>query len=154
MKKVVFLLLVLVTNLCFSQKKAMSFIPLLFDTSKVNINDKRERIEIKDSLLNDTLKIGFKVMLEFKYPINDTSKPICLNTIVLKCLEIKSFRTKKQYSIEFIRKNKWNRYKRDIWNRYSEILNYWYKNQPYEKMIYRQEYGDKGYFGGVLYAVP
>ncbi len=147
-------MLVLATNLCFSQKKAMSFIPILFDTSKVSINDKRERIEVKDSLLNDTLKIGFKVMLEFKYPLNDISKPVCINALILKRLDIKSFRTKKQYSIELVRKNKWNRCQRDIWNRYSEIFNYWYKNQPYEKMIYRHEYGDKGYFGGVLYAVP
>jgi hypothetical protein len=148
------LILVFVTNWGFSQKKAMTFLPILFDTVKVDIKDKRKRLEIKDTLFSDTVRIGFKVTLEFKYPLNDTTKAINIKSLKLISLDVKSLTTEKQYRIDLLRKNKWFKCKRDIWNRYSEIFNYWYWNQPYEKMIDRQAYGNKVYLGGVLYAIP
>lgn len=151
---VLLLMLVFATNLGFSQKKAMNFLPILFDTVKVDIKDKRKRLEIKDTLFSDTIRIGFKVSLEFKYPLSDTTKAINIKSVKLISLDVKSLTTEKQYRIDLLGKNKLSSCKREIWNRYSEIFNYWYWNQPYEKMIDREAYGNKAYLGGVLYAIP
>lgn len=155
MKETVLLLtFVFIVNLGFSQKKAMNFLPILFDTAKVDIKDKRKRLEIKDTLFSDTVRISFKVTLEFKYPLSDSTKVINVKSVKLVSLDVKSLTTEKQCRIDLLGKNKWSICQREIWNRYSEIFNYWYWNQPYEKMIYRQAYGNKAYFVGVLYAIP
>lgn len=155
MKRNTFILMfVLVSNLGFSQEKSMIFLPVLFDTVKMDIGYNRKRLEIKDTLLSDSFRIGFRVALEFKYPLSDVVKQITIKSVRLICLDIKSMSTKKQYSINLSGKTKWSRCQRDIWNRYSRIFNYWYWHQPYEKMIDRQAYGNKAYFGGVLYAIP
>jgi hypothetical protein len=138
----------------FSQEKVTKFLPILFDTIKVDVKYKRKRLEIKDTHLSDSLRIAFKVILEFKYPLSDTTKLINIKSVKLICLDVKYLTTNKQYSIDLLEKNKWSRCQKNIWNRYSKILNYWYWNQPYKKMIGRQAYGNKAYFGGVLYAMP
>jgi hypothetical protein len=155
MKKNIFILIfVLVTNFGFSQDKSNKFLPVLFDTAKVDIKYKRKRIEIKDALLLDSLKIVYKVALEFKYPLSNIFKPVIISSVKLINLDIKSLTTKKQYSINLFEKNKWSIYYGNIWYRYSKLFNYWYRNQPYNKMIDRESYGNKVYFGGVLYVSP
>jgi len=156
MKKIILFLLIFVfnINLGFSQKKAMDFLPVLFDTVIVGLNDMSKRLEIKDTLFSDTVRIGYKITLEFKHPLSDTTNAIYIKSVKLISLDIKSLTTEKQHSIDLLEKNKWSICERNIWNRYSEIFNYWYWNQPYEKMIDRQDYGNKAYFGGVIYAIP
>jgi len=148
------LMFVLVSNFGFSQEKSMKPLPVLFDTVKVDINYNRKRLEIKDTLLPDSLIMGFRVVLKFKYPLSDTSKKITIRSVRLICLDVKSLLTKKQYHIDLLGKSKWSRCQRDVWNRYSRIFNYWYWHQPYEKMIDRKAYGNKAYFGGILYVIP
>ncbi|WP_321333071.1 hypothetical protein [uncultured Bacteroides sp.] len=148
------LIFVLVSNSGFSQEKLMKYLPILFDTIKVDAKYNRKRLEIKDTLLSDSLRIGFRVALEFKYSLGNVIKRVTIRSVRLVYLDVQSLSTKKQWSIDLLGKAKWSRYQRDIWNRYSKILNYWYWNQPYEKMIDRKAYGKKAYFGGVLYVVP
>jgi len=155
MKKAAFILIfVLVFKLGFSQGNAMNFLPILFDTVKVDINHHGKRLEVRDSLLSDTLRIVFRVTIEFQYPLSDTTNLIKVENLKLTSLDVKFLTTKRQYSIDLLKKNKWSVCQRDIWNRYSKIINYWYWNQPYEKMIYKQSYGNKAYFVGVLYGIP
>ncbi len=155
MKKAAFILILVFSyNIGFSQEKATRFLPILFDTVKVDVKYKRKRLEIKDTHLSDSLRIAFRVKLEFKYPLSDTTKLINIKSVKLIRLDVKFLATKKQYSIDLLEKSKWSRCQGDIWTRYSKIFNYWYWNQPYEKMIDRQAYGNKADFGGVLYAMP
>lgn len=153
-KYALILILVLASNCGFSQKKSTRPLPVLFDTVNVDIRYKRKRLEIKDTLFSDSLRIGFKVFIEFKYPLNDTIKKITIKSIRLICLDIKSLSTREEHSIDLYGKTKWSNDQRDIWNRYSRNFNYWYRHQPYEKMIDRKAYGNRAYFGGVLYAMP
>lgn len=155
MKKIALIfILVFICNFGFCQKKIMKSIPILFDTVKVDISFKRKRLEIKDTHLSDSLRITFKVALEFKNSLNDTTKLIKIKSVRLAYLDVMSLTTKKQYRIDLLEETKWSRCQKDIWNRYSKILKYWYLNQPYEKMLYREGYGEKNYFGGILYAKP
>ncbi|BEG99611.1 hypothetical protein [Bacteroides sedimenti] len=133
-----------------AQEKPTNFVPLLFDTVKVGVNYKRERLCIKDTLIQDSLRILFRVALKFEYPLNDISKPVIVKSVELTDLHVKSLTTNKQFCI-YHNERKMSRYQREIWNRYSRMFDYWYRNQPYEKLVYRQEYGDLAYLGGVLY---
>lgn len=154
MKKIyLILILMFAPILGFSQEKAFDFLPVLFDTAKVDVNYVRKRLYIKDTLLVDSFRIGFRVALEFEYPLRDIAKPVTVKSVKLMYLDVKSLTTKKQYRID-LSKEKGTRSQRKLWNRYSIIFDYLYRNQPYEKMIYRQEYGNKAHFVGVLYAIP
>lgn len=154
MKKVYLILIFLLAPIWgFSQKKVIDYLPVLFDTARVDVNYIRKRLYIKDTLLLDSFRVGFRVDLEFEYPLRDTSKPVNVKSVKLICLDIKSLTTKKQYRIDLFNE-KGTRPQRKLWNRYSRLFNYWYRNQPYEKMIYRQIYGNKAHFRGVLYAIP
>lgn len=68
-KHILMLMFVLVSDFGFSQEKSMKPLPVLFDTVKVDINCNRKRLEIKDTLLPDSLIMGFRVVLKFKYPL-------------------------------------------------------------------------------------
>lgn len=137
----------------FSQEKVIDSLPILFDTVRVDVNYLRKRLYIKDTLLVDSFRIGFRVALEFEYPLRDIAKPVNVKSVKLICLDIRSLTTKKQYRIDLF-KEKGTRSQRKLWNRYSRILNYWYRNQPFEKMIDRLSYGNKVNFVGILYATP
>lgn len=152
-KSYLILIFVFVSVLGFSQEKATDFLPVLFDTVKRDINYIRKPLYIKDTLLVDSFRIGYRVALEFEYPLRDISKPVNVKSVKLIYLDVKSLTTEKQYRIDLF-KEKGTRSQRELWNRYSIIFDYWYRNQPYEKMIYRQEYGNKAHFVGVLYAIP
>lgn len=141
-------------KLGLAQEKAIDFIPILFDTVNVDPQFKRKRLEIKDTLLCDSLRIGYKVSLEFEYPLCDTTKDINVRSVKLVSLDVLSLKTGNQYLLDTLLNNDWSEFKKDIWNRYSKIFNHWYRNQPYEKMINRLSYGSKFYIGGVLYAFP
>lgn len=155
MKKIIsILLLIFFFETGYAQEKVTKCIPTLFDTVNVGIQYKRKRLEIKDTFFSDSSRIQFKVALKFKHPLNDTTKLVCIKSVTLLYLEIQSLRTKDQYRIDLLEKNNWSDSQRNIWNRYAKMFKYWYTNQPYEKMIGRQTYGSKAYFGGVLYAMP
>lgn len=153
-KTALLLMLVFVTNWGFSQKNAMNFVPVLFDTVQIDIYYKKKRLVIKDSLFPDSVRIGYKVLVDFQYPLSDTTKEIYIKSVKLISLEIKSLTTNKQHRIDRYDEPNWSRCNREIWYRYLEIFNYWYRNQPYEKMIYRESCKNKVYMGGVIYTIP
>jgi hypothetical protein len=148
------LIFIFICQLGTSQKKTKRDIPVLFDTVKVAASYKRERLVLKDVYFSDSLRIGFKVILKFKYPLRDTSKMVLIKSIRLLELEIKYLTTGEIDIIHFSNRNNWSIQEKKIWNRYTKTLYYWYSNQPYEKMIDRQTYDNKVVFGGVLYAAP
>lgn len=153
-KNILILMLVFVSDFGFSQKRLTRFLPVLFDTVKVDLNYKRKRLEIKDPLLSDSLKFLVKVVVEFKYPLNNITKRIIVKSVRLIDLEAKSLSKKEQGFIDFSERKKLPKCQRNVWNRYSRIFNYWYRHQPYEKMIDRKAYGNKVCFGAVFYVMP
>jgi hypothetical protein len=118
-------------------------------------NQRGEKIYIHDSCIEDTLKIQFKVVVNFGLS-SDTMKTMVVKSVSLMELTIRSINPDKIISSLFNVveiKSPWEQY---VWDLCYAKLSYWYKYQPYEELPEKEKtrYGDKIYMGGILYLVP
>jgi hypothetical protein len=125
-------------------------IPFLID------NQRGEKIYIHDSCIEDTLKIQFKVVVNFGYLSSDPEKTMVVKSVNLMEMTIRSLNPQKIISslsnvVEI--ESPWEQY---VWDLCYAKLSYWYKYQPYGELPEKERtrYGDKIYMGGILYLVP
>lgn len=147
-KSILVLFMLFTLHLLFAQKDD---VPLL-----VQIEDsvRKEKIVLYDKDISDTLKVHFIVKVVFEYPLKDSSRCITINTVELagmKVISINSNSTLIDYGYD---NENGNEIQRRIWDLISEKTQYWYRNQPYGKMISKIMYDKIVGFGGVLYILP
>lgn len=153
MKKYFLILFCLAYCLSYSQNKQKCVAPILFDTTKTEFNTKRDRLIIKEVNLIDSLRVGFNVKVEFKYPLRDINKAIIINSIEIQKLEIKLLTSGKVFQLYSNQKKQWTAIEHELWNKYANLLMFWYSNQPYEKMSNRDNHDKIVYFAGVFYSI-
>lgn len=147
-KSILVLFMLFSLHLLFAQKDD---VPLL-----VNIGDsvRNEKLILYDKDISDTLKVIFIVKVVFKYPLKDSSRCIAIDEVELarmKVISINSNSTLIDYGYD---NENGNEIQRRIWALISERTQYWYRNQPYGKMISKIMYDKIVGFGGVLYILP
>jgi hypothetical protein len=150
------LIVLLLTFFCYtianSQRKSQ--IPILIDTVETRIDITRPRLQIVDNVLSEPSCIRFRVVVDFRFPIDNRSQSIQVMRVTLKQLEIDLLKTKKHISLFSSSINNCNDQSQTIWQHFQELFNTWYRNQPYKKWINKQSIQTRGYFGGVLYTSP
>jgi len=119
-------------------------------------NQKGEKIYIHDSCIEDTLKIRFRVEVQFENSLIDTIMPIVVKSVNLIEMDIRSLNSpniiaslSKLTPIE-------SPLQQYIWNLCSAKLSYWYIFQPYNELPYgeRIKEGNILYMGGTVWLVP
>ena len=123
--------------------------PILFDTIATSINYSRERIKIENKEITDSLKIVFRVILDFE-KLNEYGKPTNLKEIIINNFNVTNLHTSEKFSLDnYENKENWTKPQNHIWSYYSKLIKYWYENQPYEKVYHKVE--KKSFWGGVLF---
>jgi hypothetical protein len=120
------------------------------------INNGGEKIFIHDSCIEDTLKILFKVAVQFEHTLLDTSKSNSVESVNVIDITIRSVNSSKimaTLSNVVAIKSPYEQY---IWDLISAKLSFWYKFQPYEGLPKGEtiKNDDRVYMGGNLYLVP
>jgi hypothetical protein len=150
MKRIEILVLFLIFYVSIScQKKSETSIPYLIGNKK-----QMNRLIVKDVNLADSLKVVFQVVVKLEYPLRDTSKHINVKKVDILRLSALSLSTKEQIiDFSYINENG-SDYQKHIWDICLKKFSYWYNNQPYEKLVDRNQWGDKVVLGGTLYLLP
>lgn len=135
---------------CNSQSKNKN-IPVLFRTED---SFPKKRITILDNYISDSLKVSFQVMVDFKYPLKDTMKSVIVDSVKIVRMSVISL-NKEEQIIDFSYNNEFGTpYQQYIWRLCASRFDYWYKNQPYDKMTGRNQWENEAVFGGVFYIIP
>jgi len=120
------------------------------------VNQRSEKIYIRDSCIEDTLKIRYRVEVTIEHSLIDTIMPIIIQSV--KLIDMDIYSVNPPYIINFLSEltpieSPWQQY---IWDLCSAKLLYWYKHQPYDKLPQgeKKRYGNKVYMTAMLYLVP
>jgi len=123
-------------------------IPILIE------NQRNEKIYIKDSCIEDTLKIRYRVEVTFEYSLIDTMMPIVVKSVNLIDMDISSLNSPRIIAslskFEPI-KSPLHQY---IWDICSAKIAYWYKFQPYNELPEGEKKVNTLYMGANIWLVP
>jgi hypothetical protein len=143
------MLFLCLTFFCYSQNEKELYkkdVPILLYP-----DFQSEKLTIEDSAITDSLKVFFQVVVDFKYPLKDTTKCIIVDDVNILTMRVTSLNTKK-HVINFSYNNeKGTPYQKYIWDLCNKQFGYWYRNQPYNMLKNKFEWGKRAVFGGVLY---
>lgn len=126
-------------------------VPILVRTDEPT---KNEKIVVYDESLNDSLKIIFNVKVTFKHPLKDMNQCVFVDSVELVRMKVFSLSENKAIIDFAYNKTEGDEYQRKLWNVCAERIEFWYENQPYNKMIDRSIWGKVVGFGGVVYLMP
>lgn len=152
MRKVEFTAFFLVFLLACSRHSSPSNNVILFDIEGQTV--KKERIEIIDNKISDSLKVLAYVVVNLESPLRDTSKNVKVKSVEILKLSVTTENSQKQIIDFSYRNDNGSDYQKDIWKLCNEKLSGWYKNQPYEKMIGRNNWEDRVVLVVVFYILP
>jgi len=148
MRTIILFLLLLFATMGYSQSEQR--IPYLID------NKSDVKICIRDSYIEDTLKIRYRVEVTFEHSLIDTIMPIIVKSVNLIDMDIRSLNP--PYIIASLSKLKpiKSPFHQYIWSLCSAKISYWYQYQPYNKLLAgeKKRYGNKIYMTAILYLVP
>lgn len=114
----------------------------------------KEKIIIKDTIVTDSLKVFFQIVVDFKSPLKDTTQCIIIEAVNILRMSVTSL-TNNEQVIPFSYDNeKGTFYQKYIWNLCNNKFNNWYKNQSYRMLDNRSKWGNRVVFGGTLYIKP
>jgi len=171
-KKFVFAFLIYVlasVHFCYGQSFKQD-IPVLFGIDGEPV-EKNIRIEWGYSEIRDTLNVVTHVMVNFKYPLWNASKPIIINSVQLIGLDIFDQHKNQIASLSNLN-NGCDLFEKRLWNYFEKKLLIWYQEQPYEHISIRGKvhpeksdvtpderyiqkmYGDSIVWGGVIRLIP
>lgn len=106
---------------------------------------------IVDNKLNDSLKVIYQVIVEFKHPFRDLEKEVTVESVKIYRMSIRSLDDKSK----IVMNSSYNNPRDElVWILCSDKFNEWYRNQPYNDFPYREMEGKKVVFGGVVYLLP
>ena len=148
MKTIIIFLLLLSITMGYSQNKYC--MPYLID------NKNGEYIYIRDSCIEDTLKIRYRVEVTFAHSLTDTIKPMVVKSVNLIDMDVRSVNP--PHIVAFLSKltpieSPLQQY---MWDLCSAKVSYWYKHQLYEKIPKKERirYEDTLYMSAIIYFVP
>ena len=147
---IILIILKFTTISCHAQKMTMvkdSEVPML-------IENKHQKIAIKDKSISDSTRVSFVVVIRFIYPLKDTTKMVQISSVEISQLTTTSSKDNKKITTYSSSNKKMSAYQKYIWNLCNSKFQYWYRNQPYETMIGRNQWGKLAVFGGALYIIP
>ena len=150
MRIIISLILLLSFTMSYSQSKQC--MPYLID------NKSGVKIYIRDSCIEDTLKIRYRVEVTFEHSLIDTIMPIVVKSVNLIDMDIHSLNPSRiiaSLSNLTMIKSPFQQY---IWDLCSAKFAYWYRFQPYNKLPIGEKIKGKGgntlYMGGTIWLVP
>jgi hypothetical protein len=119
-------------------------------------NQKEEKIYIRDSCIEDTLKIRYRVEVIFEHSLIDTIMPMVVKSVSLIDMDIRSLNpphTIASLSKSTLIKSPLQQY---IWDLCSAKFAYWYKFQSYSELSSgeRIKRGNTIYMGSTIWLVP
>ncbi|MFV0586720.1 hypothetical protein [Bacteroides reticulotermitis] len=128
-------------------------IPMLLEIDK---NYKaQKKMMIANSEIFDTLKISSKVIVNFEYPLKDTSSVIEVKSIEI--IDLRIYKIKNEKHIFFATYPN----KKAMYNNESFVielvkskLRYWYRYQPYKLMLGKEFWGNKVALVATFYMIP
>lgn len=155
MKRVVSLLFLFYQLVCAFPQSCINndSIPILLETDKGYKPQKN--MMIANSEISDTLKIFYKVIVNFEYPLRDT-----LSVIEVKSIEIRDLRIHKVKNEKYIffatypNEKAMDNNESFVIELVKSKLRYWFRHQPYKLMLGKEYWGNKVAFTGTLYMIP
>jgi hypothetical protein len=135
---------------CFCQNKSTEEkVPFLIGGTSQNT-----LIKIFDNYLSDSLKVVFQVVVNLEHPLRDTTEHIKVKDVeILRMLAISLSTNEKVIDYSYIN-SKGSKYQKYIWDLCLKKFSYWYNYQPYDRMIDRNQWGDRIVLGGTVYIIP
>ncbi|MCD7971294.1 MAG: hypothetical protein LUG18_01295 [Candidatus Azobacteroides sp.] len=104
--------------------------------------------------LNDSLKVFFQVVVDFEYPLKDTTKQIIVQNVRTLLMSVSSLTTGENIIDYSYRDGTGTDYQKYIWNLCTNKFNYWYRHQPYEILMEKNMWENQVTFGGIIYLKP
>lgn len=123
-------------------------------TSPILIKDTKQKVVIYDSVLTDSFKVVYRVIVQFKYPLEDINKEIIVKNVRMHPMSIQQLNDTIQHINFKYDYNELSHIQKHIWNVCLSKFNKWYREQPYEEYLYRKMLLRNVTFGGVVYLKP
>lgn len=150
MKKYLIVIFILLHLDVFSQRSGI--IPVLIPTYD-NKDMKWKPPTINTCCVLDSLKVIYKVMVQFRHPFARLDKENKVDNVRLDEIRISGFKGSVKKTLSYSESKTFSPFQKYIWNICSDKLQEWYKYQPYNEYYYsRDEFkGKRIRFMGVLY---
>jgi hypothetical protein len=132
-----------------SYSQSRHCVPYLID------NKNGQKIYIRDSCIEDTLKIRYRVEVAFAHSLTDTIKPMVVKSVKLIDLDVHSLNPPHIISLSKSTPIE-SPLQQYIWELCSAKIAYWYKLQPYSELPQgeRIKKGNTLYMGATIWLVP